>query len=68
MQLGEINLKVKIGYSFWEGFYAIDDNYEPGFPIGSGKTIQEAIGEYLDRAHEFYIEKWNHSTLTYTWS
>lgn len=63
-----IHLKVKVETHSWAGFLASDDNYEPGFPLGSGKTIRDALDNYLDAAHAFYIERWNHSTLTYTWS
>lgn len=66
-----ILLKVKVDFNdFWfhGSYFATDQNYEPGYPLGSGKTIQEAIEDYLEKAYEFYIEKWHHSTFTYTWS
>lgn len=63
-----IHLKVKISYDSWGGWCAVDDNYEPGYPMAFAKTIREALEDYLEQAHEFYIENWNHSTLTYTWS
>lgn len=63
-----IHLKVKISYDPWGGYCATDDNYEPGYPMAFGKTIQAAIEDYLEQAYQFYIEEWEHSVMTYTWS
>jgi hypothetical protein len=36
--------------------------YEPGYPYGSGNSIQDAIDDFIERAIDFYGD------FKYTWS
>lgn len=65
-----IQLKLKVERHSWFShlFTVTDSNYEPGYPTGDGSTIQEAIENYLEAAHEFYIVGWTYDSLNYRWS
>ncbi len=39
----------------WCGYYVTDENYEPGYPLGTGRTIQAALEDYLEQAWDFYV-------------
>ncbi len=47
----------------WCGYYVTDENYEPGYPMGTGRTIQAAIEDYLEQAWDFYIVRWEDLTM-----
>ena len=67
--MNNIHLQLTVQPHSWfpHLFTVIDGNYEPGYPVGDGKTIQEAIDDYLEQAHDFYIVSWTYDSLTYNW-
>jgi hypothetical protein len=59
----ELTLKIHINPWLPGGPWQVtDSNYEPGYPYGSGNSIQDAIDDFIERAIDFYGD------FKYTWS
>lgn len=48
--------KITTAYDASRWWHAYDENYEPGYPVGWGRTEAEAIDDYKQEAEEFYHE------------
>lgn len=66
-ELEGIDLDLKVSYDPWCGYVVTDNNYEPGYPMSMDRDLRTALDSYLEQAHEFYIEHWNYTSLTYNW-
>jgi len=45
-----------VEYNGWL-WTAVDQNFEPGYPVGIGKTADNAITDYLATAERFYNKR-----------
>ena len=58
------SIQVTVKYDgTWSEYWATDENYEPGWPHGTGKTIRAALDDYLEKAWEFYVVKWGDDSI-----
>ncbi len=56
-------IQLKVTREPWCGYYVTDEDYEPGYPMGTGRTIQAAIEDYLEQAWDFYIVRGEDLTM-----